>query len=197
MTIIREAKLPIDNLEKKQNEKPPTEELFKEGFTIIENTITHEEIVKSTPVSEEVIFGGGVMITETDSKGIITYANRKFREMTGFSKEQLIGAPHSINRHPDMPKGAFRGMWKTISDKKIWRGYVKNMRKDGKFYWVLVYIQPKVDENKKIIGYIAVGKVAYPSEIKAAEETYMKLQGDDHIDDEAFLSNYGQILSQH
>ena len=175
----------------------PIDALSEEGFTIIENTITHQIIVKSMPVNEEVIFDGGVMVTETDPKGIITYANRKFREMTGFSKKELIGSPHSIIRHPDMPKGAFRGMWKTISDKKIWRGYIKSMRKDGKFYWVLMYIQPKEDANNKIVGYISGGKVAYPNEVKIIEKKYIELHGDEHIDDKSFLSNYGEILRQH
>jgi len=153
---------------------------------IIENTITHEKIYKSNPVDEEVIFDGGVMITETDTRGIITYANRKFREMTGFSKKELIGSPHSINRHPDMPKGAFRAMWKTISSNKIWRGYVKNMRKDGKFYWVLVYIQPKYNEKNQIIGYVAGRKIAYPEAIREASELYAKYHGDEHIDNPVF-----------
>jgi len=161
---------------------------------VIENTITHEKIVKSQPVDEEVIFDGGVMITETDTKGIITYANRKFREMTGFSKKELIGSPHSINRHPDMPKGAFRGMWKTIADKKVWRGYVKNMRKDGKFYWVLVYIQPKLDENGEITGYVAGRKVAYPEGYKEIEEKYAELSGDEHINDPFFSCSYGDVI---
>ncbi|SFV62684.1 putative PAS/PAC sensor protein [hydrothermal vent metagenome] len=156
---------------------------------IIENTITGEKIFKSQPVDEEVIFDGGVMITETDTRGIITYANRKFREMTGFNKEELIGSPHSINRHPDMPKGAFRGMWKIISAKKKWRGYVKNMRKDGKYYWVLVYIQPKLDENDKIVGFIAGRKIAYPESIKEASALYAKLHGDEHIDDKIFIDD--------
>ena len=69
------------------------------GKTII-NTITGKEIVKPDPIDEEVPFTGGVMITETDTRGIITYANRKFRELTGYTKEELIGSPHSINRHP-------------------------------------------------------------------------------------------------
>jgi len=154
---------------------------------IIENTITGEKIFKSNPIDEEVEFDGGVMITETDTKGIITYANRKFREMTGFTKEELIGSPHSINRHPDMPKGAFRGMWKIISANKTWSGYVKNLRKDGKFYWVLVYITPKVNENNKIIGYIAGRKIASRTAIKEAEELYKSLHGDMHIDNEAFM----------
>ena len=163
---------------------------------IIENTITHEKIFKSNPVDEEVIFNGGVMITETDTKGIITYANRKFREMTGFTKEELIGSPHSINRHPDMPKGAFRAMWKIISEKKVWRGYVKNMRKDGKFYWVLVYIQPKIDENGKHTGYVAGRKVAYPETIKEMSELYAMYHGDEHLNNEVFMDskNYDDYL---
>lgn len=153
---------------------------------IIENTITHEKIYKSLPVDKEVFFDGGTMVTETDTNGIITYTNRKFREMTGFSKRELIGSPHSINRHPDMPKGAFKAMWETISSNKIWRGYIKNMTKDGKFYWALVYIQPKYDSKNEIIGYIAGRKVAYPEAIQEVSELYAKLQGDEHIDDAVF-----------
>ena len=125
----------------------------------IKNIITGKEIVKIDPIDEEVAFDGGVMITETDTAGIITYANRKFRELTGYSKEELIGAPHSINRHPDMPKAAFKGMWETIKQGKYWEGFVKNMTSDGKYYLVVVWIKPKLDENGNIIGYIAGRKV--------------------------------------
>jgi len=162
---------------------------------IVENTITKEKIFKMLPIDEEVKFDGGVMITETDTRGIITYANRKFREMTGFSREELIGSPHSINRHPDMPKGAFKGMWKIISAKKYWRGYVKNMRKDGKFYWVLVYIQPKLDDQGELIGFIAGRKIPYPESVKEASELYAKLHGDEHINDKVFADDgYHQYL---
>jgi len=153
---------------------------------IVENTLTGIKIFKSVPIDEEVIFDGGVMITETDPRGIITYANRKFREMTGFTKEELIGSPHHINRHPDMPKGAFRAMWKTISSKKIWRGYVKNLRKDGRYYWVLVYIQPKVDEDGNIVGYTAGRKIASRQAIEEASELYEQFKGDEYIDDPVF-----------
>jgi PAS domain S-box-containing protein len=137
------------------------------------------------------------MITETDTKGIITYANRKFREMTGFTKEELIGSPHSINRHPDMPVGAFRGMWKIISANKMWRGYVKNLRKDGKFYWVLVYIKPKVNENGKIIGYIAGRKIAYPESIKEASELYATFHDKKFINNNIFLDEgYNDYMKQ-
>ena len=151
------------------------------------NQITKEKVFKSWPVNEEVIFDGGVMITETDTSGIIVYANRKFREMTGFSKEELVGSPHSINRHPDMPKGAFRAMWKKISSKQIWNGYVKNLRKDGRYYWVHVYIQPKLDTNDNIVGYIAGRKAVVPQIVHEMEEMYKRLYDDRHINHQYFL----------
>ena len=88
---------------------------------IIKNTLTDEKIFKSISIDEEVSFDGGVMITETDTEDIITYTSREFREMTGFSKGELIGSPHSITRHPDMPKGVFKAMWKVIPEQKIRR----------------------------------------------------------------------------
>ncbi len=167
---------------------------------IIENTITNEKIFKSISIDEEVYFDGGAMITETDVEGIITYANRKFRDMTGFSKRELIGSPHKITNHPDMPKGLFKAMWKIVSAKKVWRGYVKNLRKDGKFYWALLYIQPKIDANDEIVGFVASRKIAYPKSIKEAEDTYAKLFGIEHIDDEYFMGGelyHGKDLATH
>jgi len=69
---------------------------------------------RPAPVNEEVLFDGRSLISETDTKGIITFVNRKFTEMTLYSKEEAIGQPHSLLRHPDMPKAAFAGMWKTV-----------------------------------------------------------------------------------
>ena len=144
------------------------------GKTIknIKNGMT---ITKPDPVNEEVLFDGGVMITETDTAGIITYANRKFREMTVYSKEELIGSPHSINRHPDMPKAAFAKMWETIKRGEMWEGYVKNMRKDGKYYWVIVWIKPKFDNEGNITGYIAGRKVPDRNMIKKIEQEYRQM----------------------
>ncbi|WP_345980704.1 PAS domain-containing protein [Sulfurimonas sp. HSL3-2] len=111
------------------------------------------------PVNEEVFFDGRTLISETDTKGVITYVNRKFVEMSGYSAKEAIGQPHSILRHPDMPKAAFEEMWKVVQSGKMWEGYVKNLRKDGKFYWVIVNIIPKYDENDNIIGYTASRKI--------------------------------------
>ncbi len=138
----------------------------------VTNTLTGAKIEKPRPVNEEVPFDGGVMITETDTSGIITYANRKFREMTGYDKEELIGSPHSINRHPDMPKAAFKKMWETIKRGDMWEGYVKNMRKDGRYYWVIVWIKPKLDKDGNIVGYIAGRKVPNRQDIKRVEQDY-------------------------
>jgi len=110
------------------------------------------------PINEEVIFDGRSLISETDTKGNITFVNRKFVEMTGYDKKEVVGQPHAILRHPDMPKIAFKQMWSIIKEGKVWDGYVKNLRKDGKYYWVDVHIVPKKDENGTIIGYIASEK---------------------------------------
>jgi len=138
----------------------------------IKNIRTGQTITRPDPVNQEVLFDGGVMITETDTAGIIVYANRKFREMTGYTKEELIGSPHNINRHPDMPKAAFAKMWETIKRGEMWEGYVKNMRKDGRYYWVIVWIKPKFDNDGNIVGYIAGRKVPDRQMIKTVEKDY-------------------------
>ncbi len=145
----------------------------------ITNLITKEKITKPVPIDEEVLFEGGVMITETDPTGIITYANRKFRDMTGYSKRELIGSPHSINRHPDMPKEAFRQMWDTIKAGRMWEGYVKNMRKDGKFYWVIVWIKPKFGDTGEITGYIAGRKVPEKKTVILMNRRYREMRADE------------------
>jgi PAS domain S-box-containing protein len=114
---------------------------------------------RPNPVNEEVLFDGRSLISETDTKGVITFINRKFTEMTLYTKEEAIGQPHSILRHPDMPRVAFEGMWKIIKEGKTWEGYVKNLRKDGKFYWVVVNIVPKLNEHGEVVGYIASRKM--------------------------------------
>ena len=133
-------------------------------------------IKRPEPIDEEVVFDGRSLITETDLKGVITFVNRKFIEMTGYSKQEAIGQPHSILRHPDMPKAGFEGMWKLIKAGKIWDGYVKNLRKDGRYYWVDVHIVPKKDENGTIIGYIASRKVTNPKRLESTIVQYKKLR---------------------
>jgi len=142
---------------------------------VIKNIITGKSITKPDPVDIEIPFDGGVMITETDTAGIITYANRKFRSMTGYSKEELIGSPHSINRHPDMPKAAFKGMWEVIKGGNYWEGLVKNMNNEGKYYLVEVWIKPKFDDENNIVGYIAGRKIPDRDRMNAMLAQYKKM----------------------
>ena len=123
-------------------------------------------------IDEEVIFDGRSLISETDTNGVITYVNRKFQEMSGYTKNEVVGQPHSILRHPDMPKETFYKLWESIKMGKHWDGYVKNLRKDGKYYWVEVSIVPKTDDNDNIIGYIASRRVPNQRKLDRIKEQY-------------------------
>jgi len=130
---------------------------------------------KVIPVNEEFMFDGNVIISQTDLKGIITYANRAFCKVSGYSVEELIGNPHNIIRHPDMPKAVFTKMWETISGGQAWNGLVKNMRKDGKYYWVDTEVLPIKNEDNVLIGYIAARKEASRKDINETQDTYKKM----------------------
>jgi PAS domain S-box-containing protein len=107
-----------------------------------------EEYKKAVDVSS--------IVSKTDPKGIITFANDAFCKISGYSKEELIGSPHNILRHPDMPASAFKEMWETISAKEVWKGIVKNIKKDGGFYYVSATIVPIVNEKDEIEEFIAL-----------------------------------------
>ena len=132
---------------------------------------------KPTPINEEFkIPNDGVIISQTDSNGNIVYVNKKFREVSGYEKDELIGKPHSIVRHPDMPKAVFRKMWDHLNSGQAFNGIIKNLRKDGRYYWIELEIIPLRDENEKISGYISVGREASPKDIVENEESYMNMQ---------------------
>ena len=97
-----------------------------------------------------------VILTQSDEKGIITDVSKAFCDLSGFKREELIGQPHYVVRHPDMPREFFASMWKALQEKKSWRGKIKNVKKDGGFYWVDTTITPKLTKDGKIYGYIAI-----------------------------------------
>lgn len=161
---------------------------MKNLHKVLTNTLTKNQIVIPKPNDNEVlIYDDSLLITETDTKGIITYANRRFCKISGYDKEELIGMPHSITRHPDMPVGLFTAMWKIISKRKVWRGYVKSLAKGGKFYWTLMYVQVKLDKDDKIIGFTATRRKAYDTSILEIEEKYKALYGKEHTNDDYFM----------
>lgn len=130
---------------------------------------------KVTPINEEYMFDDLVIISQTDEKGVITYANKAFCEVSGYTVDELVGKPHNIIRHPDMPKGAFEKMWSTIEGGQAWNGIVKNLRKDGRFYWIDLEILPIIDKDGKITGYIAARRAASRKDIIDSEEAYKKM----------------------
>lgn len=98
------------------------------------------------------------VISRTDLNGNITFVNKAFCLLSGYDKDELIGKSHSVIRHPDMPKAAFKEMWGNIQNNQKWHGFVKNLRKDGGYYWVESFIEPLFDENNKKIGYMSARK---------------------------------------
>ena len=126
------------------------------------------------PIDEEYKFEQGLIVSSTDLKGIITYANRKFCEIANYSRGELVGKNHNIVRHPDMPKAAFQELWDTIKSGKEWTGVVKNLRKDGKYYWVYSHITP-IEKNGDIVGYTAARRPASQTEINEVIPVYQEL----------------------
>ena len=98
---------------------------------------------------------GDFIVSKTDLKGLITYVNKPFVDIAGYTEAELLGQAHNIIRHPDMPKAAFKDLWDTIKAGKEWRGIVKNLCKDGAYYWVDAYVVPIIENDKKI-GYISM-----------------------------------------
>ncbi|PIE01364.1 MAG: diguanylate cyclase [Thiothrix nivea] len=129
---------------------------------------------------QEVPFPDGkLIVSRTDLAGVITHCNQSFVDMSGYRREELIGEPHHILRHPDMPAAAFGDLWQTIESGKKWHGYVKNLRKDGCYYWVYATVIPNI-RNQQIVGYTSVRRkpsrtrveecIALYAEMKQAEE---------------------------
>jgi len=124
---------------------------------------------------KEVTFpAGAVLVSKTDTKGIITYANDAFVAISGYSREDLIGKSHNIVRHPDMPPAAFEWLWNTLKQERPWRGTVKNRCKNGDHYWVRATVAPII-EGGRIIGYVSVRKAPTREQVAEAEALYGEL----------------------
>ena len=129
------------------------------------------------PVSqrEYVLSEETVLISRSDLKGNVTYANPTFVEVSGYSREELIGAPHNLLRHPDMPEAAYADFWKTIQAGETWQGVVKNRRKNGDHYWVHATVAPLRD-GERIAGYTSVRRKASASAVARAEKVYAEIR---------------------
>jgi aerotaxis receptor len=121
---------------------------------------------------------GKLIVSRTDPTGIITHANQAFVEMSGYSHDELIGQPHYILRHPDMPAVAFAGLWETLARGEPWHGYVKNLRKDGAYYWVYASVVANV-RGGKVVGYTSVRRKPSPTRVAECVTLYAKLRGEE------------------
>lgn len=116
------------------------------------------------------------IVSKTDAKGIIEYGNDYFVEISGYTESELIGKPHSIIRHPDMPRIVFKMMWDRINKGKNIMAVVKNLAKDGRYYWVITEFEPKIDPiSNDIISHTAFRKAAPQKAIDIMEPIYQKL----------------------
>jgi PAS domain S-box-containing protein len=156
---------------------------------------------KVTPTQQErVMREEDFIISKTDLKGRITYCNRIFIEFSGYSEAELLGAPHNLIRHPDMPRGVFKLLWDTVATGEEIFAYVKNMSKDGGFYWVLANVTPNRDLQGNIEGYFSARRKPSRGAVSAASDLYRTM-----LDEEqragprdacaASLSLVGNVLS--
>jgi len=123
---------------------------FNESEFLVETTVPEDELI----------------ISRTDLDGNITYANETFCEISGYALIELIGKPHSIVRHPDMPRTIFANLWQTLQEKKQWRGFVKNLRKDKGYYWVEAIVSG-VYKDGELIEYKSLRTpISYANKLK-------------------------------
>lgn len=132
------------------------------------------EIYKDSQ-SDEWFFPDKVYIlSETDENGIITYANEIFCEIAGYTLDELIGQPHNLVRHPDMPRIAFKGLWDDLQEKGFWTGFVKNRRKDNGYYWVYATALRKIYPDGRV-SYLSIRVKPGRSDVEASEKLYAEL----------------------
>ena len=123
---------------------------------------------------EHLVQEGGFLVSMTDLQSNITYVNDEFIRISGFRREELLGQPHNLVRHPDMPSVVFGDMWATLKAGKTWQGFVKNRCKNGDFYWVDANITP-VKEQGAIKGYVSIRSKASRGQVRDAERLYARL----------------------
>ena len=118
---------------------------------------------------------GKLIVSRTDLDGIITHCNQSFIDMSGYAASELIGRPHYILRHPDMPAVAFKDLWGTMARQEKWHGYVKNLRKDGTYYWVYATAIPNVRKGETV-GYTSVRRKPSRKQVDACIKLYAEMK---------------------
>lgn len=132
--------------------------------------------IKVVPTQRETVLAeDDLIISKTDIIGKITYANRTFMRIAQLNENELIGVQHNVIRHPDMPRAAFKALWETLAAGQEYFGYVKNICKDGGFYWVMANITPDYDNHGNLIGYFSVRRKPSRESIAAVIPIYKEM----------------------
>ena len=131
--------------------------------------------------------------SRTDLHGRITEANQAFADLSGYLIEEMIGKPHNMVRHPDMPKEAFGDMWKSLKAGRPWQGFVKNRRKDGGYYWVFATVSPVRGEGGRVIGFQSLRKRPSREQVKAASAAYERIRNGS----QAIRIDEGRVVANH
>lgn len=126
--------------------------------------------------NEYVLKDTDFLVSQTDDKGTILFANEDFCTIAGYTLEELVGQPHNIVRHRDMPRAAFKDLWDTVKSGKIWTGYVKNATKNGGYYWVYATVYPDIACGVSQHGYMSCRRKASSDEIAEAERLYKTMR---------------------
>ncbi|MEZ5973529.1 MAG: PAS domain-containing protein [Planctomycetota bacterium] len=156
-------------------------------------------MVPITPSGKEVLFTRDeIIVSKTDLKGRITYANRVFQRVSGFTEAELIGKPHNMIRHPDMPRCVFQLLWDTVQSGTELFAYVVNLARNGDHYWVLAHVTPTFDNSGNIIGYHSNRRVPERDAIAKIEPLYKALLAEEaaHADrKEAIAASTAMLTS--
>jgi len=144
---------------------------------------------------------GDFIVSKTDLKGRITYANKVFREFSGFQEQEYLGKQHNIVRHPDMPRCVFKLLWDEVQAGREIFAFVKNICKDGGYYWVMANVTPSVDAKGSLLGYYSVRRKPNPKAIAPVAALYQQLLQVEHNAGsrdamQASLAHLNQLLSQ-
>ena len=120
-----------------------------------------------------------MIVTKTDTRGVLTYANDVFLRLSALTEQEAIGQPHSLIRHPEMPRAVFKLLWDTLKGQKEIFAYVVNLASDGAHYWVLAHVTPSYDGNKRVTGYHSNRRKPEPAAVAAASRLYAQLRAEE------------------
>ncbi|AGL20525.1 PAS domain-containing protein [Actinoplanes sp. N902-109] len=142
------------------------------------------------PTGVERTFGEDeIIVTKTDQRGVLTYANDVFLRVSALTEADAVGQPHNIIRHPDMPRAVFKLLWDTLRDRQELFAYIVNLAADGAHYWVLAHVTPSFDQRGQLVGYHSSRRRPDRPAVDQAREIYRGLRAEEHRH-----SNPGQAL---